>query len=105
MRFSSTRIRSVWRSPIPLVQGLRPHLGEVLRRLVEQKERWVEEGPLLADDVHMLLSIPPKYTAASVVVIQEGQERDSSGPGLDVQPGEGRPASGPGEQVEVTGHR
>jgi putative transposase len=40
---------------------LRRHLGEVFRRLAEQKESRIEEGHLLADDVHMLISIPPKY--------------------------------------------
>ena len=38
----------------------RVHLGEVSRRLAEQKENWVEEGHLMSDHVHMMLSIPPK---------------------------------------------
>jgi putative transposase len=40
---------------------LRQHLGEVFRRLAEQKESRVEEGHLMSDHVHMMLSIPPKY--------------------------------------------
>ena len=40
---------------------LRPRLGEVFRRLAEQKKSRVLEGHLMADRAHMLLSIPPKY--------------------------------------------
>ena len=40
---------------------LRGYLGEVLRRLAQQRESEVEEGHLLVDHVHMLLSIPPKH--------------------------------------------
>ena len=44
---------------------LRRHLGEVFRRLAEQKESRIEEGHLLADHVHMLISIPPKMRASA----------------------------------------
>jgi putative transposase len=44
-----------------LYQELRRHLGEVFRKLALQKESKVEEGHLMADHVHMLLSIPPKH--------------------------------------------
>jgi len=37
---------------------LRQLLGDVLRELARQKESTVEEGHLLADHVHILLSIP-----------------------------------------------
>jgi len=43
---------------------LRVHLGEVFRKLASQKESRVEEGHLLADHIHMLLSIPPKYSVS-----------------------------------------
>jgi putative transposase len=46
---------------------LRRHLGEVFRRLAEQKESRIEEGHLLADHVHMLISIPPKYAVSQVI--------------------------------------
>ena len=45
--------------------GLRHHLGEVLRRLAEQRESRVEEGHLLAD--HTWVSIPPKYSVGDWV--------------------------------------
>ncbi len=56
-----------------LYQGLRPHLGEVLRRLAEQKQSRVEEGHLMSDHVHMLLSIPPKYAVSAVVGYMKGK--------------------------------
>ena len=52
---------------------LRRHLGEVLRRLAEQKESRVEEGHLMPDHVHMLLAIPPKYSVAQVVGFIKGK--------------------------------
>ena len=42
-----------------IYEGLRPHLEEVLRKLAEQKESRILEGHLLADHVHILISIPP----------------------------------------------
>ena len=53
--------------------GLRHHLGEVLRRLAEQRESRVEEGHLLADHVHMMVSIPPKYSVAQVIGYIKGK--------------------------------
>ena len=50
-----------------LYQGLRPYLGEVLKRLAEQKQCRVDEGHLMPDHVHMLLAIPPKYAVSEVV--------------------------------------
>ena len=43
-----------------LYEQLRPHLGEVFRKLAAQKESVVLEGHLMADHVHMLIAIPPK---------------------------------------------
>jgi REP element-mobilizing transposase RayT len=44
-----------------LYKELRPHLGEVFRQLARQKECRIEEGHLMVDHVHILISIPPKY--------------------------------------------
>lgn len=52
---------------------LRRHLGEVFRRLAEQKECRVEEGHLMADHVHMMLRIPPKYAVSQVVGYIKGK--------------------------------
>ena len=39
---------------------LRVHLGEVFKKLAARRECRVEEGHLMPDHVHMMLSIPPK---------------------------------------------
>jgi putative transposase len=56
-----------------LYTELRRHLGAVFRKLAEQKECRVEEGHLMADHVHMLLSIPPKYAVAQVIGFIKGK--------------------------------
>ena len=43
---------------------IRRELGEVLRRLAQQKESRIEEGHLMPDHVHMLISIPPKHAVS-----------------------------------------
>lgn len=50
-----------------LYGGLRKHLGEVFRRLAEQKESRIEEGHLMSDHVHMMIAIPPKYAVSQVI--------------------------------------
>ena len=52
---------------------LRRHLGEVFRELAVQKESRIEEGHLLPDHVHVLISIPPKYAVAQVVGYLKGK--------------------------------
>ena len=52
---------------------LRQHLGSVFRELARQKECKVEEGHLLVDHVHMLISIPPKYSVAQIVGYIKGK--------------------------------
>ena len=52
---------------------LRRDLGPVFRRLAEEKECRVEEGQVMVDHVHMLLSIPPKYSVAQVVGYIKGK--------------------------------
>jgi len=45
----------------------------VLRDLAQQRETAVEEGHLQLDHVHMLLSIPPKYSVAQVIGFMKGK--------------------------------
>lgn len=52
---------------------LRQHLGPILRKLTEQKESRVEEGHLMPDHVHMMMSIPPKYAVSHVVGYIKGK--------------------------------
>ena len=56
-----------------LYRELRRHLGEVFRKLALQRESKVEEGHLMPDHVHMLLSIPPKYAVSQVVGYIKGK--------------------------------
>ena len=52
---------------------LRKYLGPVFRELAQQRECTVEEGHLQGDHVHMLLSIPPKYSVAQVLGYIKGK--------------------------------
>ena len=52
---------------------LRPHLGEVFRKLAAQKDSRIEEGHLMPDHVHMMISIPPKYAVSQVVGFIKGK--------------------------------
>ena len=52
---------------------LRQHLGKVFRELARQRECEIEEGHLMRDHVHMLISIPPKYSVAQVMGYIKGK--------------------------------
>jgi putative transposase len=56
-----------------LYQELRRYLGEVFRRLAEQKESQIEEGHLRPDHVHMMIAIPPKYAVSQVIGYIKGK--------------------------------
>jgi len=52
---------------------LRVHLGEIFRKLAAQKESRIEEGHLMVDHVHMMISIPPKYAVSQVIGYIKGK--------------------------------
>ena len=52
---------------------LRSYLGEIFRELAKQKECTVIEGHLMPDHVHIMLSIPPKYSVSQVVGFIKGK--------------------------------
>ena len=52
---------------------LRKYLGEVFHQLAGQKESRIEEGNLMVDHVHMLISIPPKYAVSQVIGYIKGK--------------------------------
>ena len=56
-----------------LYEQLRQHLGEVFRKLALQKESRIEEGHLMPDHVHMMISIPPKCEVSQVVGFIKGK--------------------------------
>jgi putative transposase len=45
----------------------------MFRKLAERKESRIEEGHLLPDHVHMLISIPPKYAVSQVIGFIKGR--------------------------------
>jgi putative transposase len=56
-----------------LYAELRRHLGDGVREVAHQKESRIEEGHLLPDHVHMLISIPPKYAVSQVIGFIKGK--------------------------------
>jgi len=52
---------------------LRRYLGEVFHQLASQKQSRIEEGHLMPDHVHMMISIPPKHAVAQVVGYIKGK--------------------------------
>ncbi len=52
---------------------LRQQLGDMFHDLSKQRECRIEEGHLMPDHVHMLVSIPPKYSVAQVVGFIKGK--------------------------------
>ena len=67
--------------------GLREQLGEVLRQRALHRESRVEDGHLLVDHVHMLVSIPAKYSVAQVVGYPRGSARSTSPARWRIGPG------------------
>ncbi|MCP3878491.1 MAG: IS200/IS605 family transposase [Sulfitobacter sp.] len=53
--------------------ALRKHLGEILHELASHRESKIVEGHLMADHVHMCISIPPKYAVSTVVGYIKGK--------------------------------
>ena len=52
---------------------IRSDVGEILRRLCEYKGVEIIEGRLMPDHVHMLVAIPPKCSASSVMGYLKGK--------------------------------
>ena len=56
-----------------LYKELRVELGAVFRELARRKECEIEEGHVMLDHVHMMVSILPKYAVAQVVGYIKGK--------------------------------
>jgi len=56
-----------------LYSELRRHLTEIFHELARRRDSRIEEGHLMPDHVHMLLSIPPKYSVSQVVGYIKGK--------------------------------
>ena len=53
--------------------SLRSEIGKILRDLCRQKEIELVKGDALPDHVHLLLSVPPKYSIANTVGFLKGK--------------------------------
>ena len=52
---------------------IRKDVGNIIRRLCQQKGIDIIEAELCPDHVHMLVSIPPKYSVASIMGYLKGK--------------------------------
>ena len=52
---------------------LRKYLGQIFKELAQNRECEILEGHMMPDHVHMLISIPPKYSVAQVVGYIKGK--------------------------------
>ena len=52
---------------------IRKDVGEILRTLCQYKGVEIHEGHLMPDHVHLLISIPPKYSVSSVMGYLKGK--------------------------------
>ena len=52
---------------------IRKYIGVILRRLCEQKGIEIIEAELCPDHIHMLVSIPQKYSVASIMGYLKGK--------------------------------
>ena len=52
---------------------IRKDIGVILRRLCEQKGIEIIEAELCPDHIHMLVSIPPKYSVARIKYYLKGK--------------------------------
>lgn len=52
---------------------IRKELGQIFHKLAHQKQSQIEQGNLLCDHVHMMISIPPKYSVSQVVGFIKGK--------------------------------
>ena len=52
---------------------IKKRLGDVFHELARRRESKIEEGHMMPDHVHMLISIPPKYSVAEVIGFMKGK--------------------------------
>jgi putative transposase len=52
---------------------LRKYLGQIFKDLAQNRESEVLEGHMMSDHVHMLISIPPKYSVAQIIGYIKGK--------------------------------
>ena len=61
-----------WRRKV-IYGKIKDQLGDIFHELAKRKESQIEEGHLMADHIHMLISIPPKYSVSQVIGFIKGK--------------------------------
>ena len=56
-----------------LYKELRGDLGQVFRELARRKGCEIEEGHVMPDHIHMMISMPPKYAVSQVIGYIKGK--------------------------------
>ena len=56
-----------------LYKELRGDLGQVFRELARREGCEIEEGHVMPDHIHMMISIPPKYAVSQVIGYIKGK--------------------------------
>ena len=56
-----------------LYGSIRMDVGKILKDLARQKSCEIEAGKVMSDHMHMLISIPPKYSVSNVIVYIKGK--------------------------------
>ena len=56
-----------------LSAGIRRGIGQILRDLCRQKDIELVEGKAMPDHIHMLLSVPPRYSIAMAIGYLKGK--------------------------------
>ena len=52
---------------------IKADIGKILRQLCKQKEVEIIEGEACADYIHMLISVPPKYSISQIMRFLKGK--------------------------------
>ncbi|MBE5805680.1 MAG: IS200/IS605 family transposase [Clostridiales bacterium] len=84
MKYNNSLAHSTWNCKYHLVFApkyrrmkiygqIRKDIGVIIRRLCEQKGIEIIEAELCPDHIHMLVSIPPKYSVASIMGYIKGK--------------------------------
>ena len=56
-----------------IYRGIREDIGKILRQLCTQKGVEIIEAELCPDHVHMLISIPPKFSVSKIMGYLKGK--------------------------------
>ena len=55
------------------ISNIQRDIGKILRQLCQQKEVEIIEAELCPDHIHMLISIPPKYSVSQIMGYLKGK--------------------------------